>query len=126
MEKDIVLHRPISCALLMDEPHQHRRCTTLRKFSCYKREVRVTTGNLDPELDFVCPFCKGVYSLFRGRHKLHLKKCKVRIARAAKVFPKLPPPSPPPFEDEVFPVATSERECTILWLRNFPPTHSPL
>jgi hypothetical protein len=96
----------------MDEARRRQRRTTLRKYSRQKRDVRVTTGNLDPELDFVCPFCNGVYSLFHGRHKLHLKNCKIRIAKAAKIPRKLSLPPPPPFEIEVFPVHVAG-ECTI-------------
>ena len=47
-----------------------KRQTALRKLSRRRREERVDTGELDPELNFVCPFCSEVYSYYSGRHKL--------------------------------------------------------
>ena len=107
----------------MDEAQQHQRRTVLRKSSRHQREARVTTGNLDPELDFVCPFCHGVYSLFRGRHKLHLQKCKLRIAQTARPLDKLRLPSPPPFKTEVFPMLVTAGEL-VIQIYCFPP-HPP-
>jgi hypothetical protein len=102
-----------------DDSRPHRRCTALRKLSRQKRETRAATGNLDADLDFICPFCNNVYSLFRGRHKLHLQKCKHRIAQAVASPRKLPLPSPPPFEIEVFPTPVAAGEYDTV--RLFPP-----
>ncbi|KAF9784788.1 hypothetical protein BJ322DRAFT_1109498 [Thelephora terrestris] len=89
---------------MADEARQRQRRSALRKFSRRKREERIAVGGLDPERDFVCPFCNGVYSLYYGRHKLHLQKCKHRIARTVQAPHKPPLPSPPPFENEIYPV----------------------
>jgi len=88
---------------MVDEARRRKRRTALRKDSRRERETRIGAGELDPELDFVCPFCNGVYSLYYGRHKLHLRACKRRIAQATKVPQKPPLPPPLPFENEVFP-----------------------
>jgi hypothetical protein len=109
----------------MGRESRHQRRTMVRKLSRRERDTRVTTGNLDPELDFLCPFCNGVYSLFHGRHKLHLQKCKYRVAQNSKVLQRPSLPSPPPFENEVFPTPVVAGESTIQ-LIIFPlPTHVP-
>jgi hypothetical protein len=69
---------------MVDEPRQRRRRTELRKVSYHKWEAQVDTGELDPELDFVCPFCQEIYSRYYGRYKLHLRKCKHRISQTTK------------------------------------------
>ena len=86
---------------------QRKRRTVLRKLSRHEREARVDAGELNPELDFVCPYCKGIYSIYCGRDKIHLRACKRRIAQATKAPEKPPLPSPPPFESEVFPAPTT-------------------
>jgi len=88
---------------MVDEARQRKRRTAQRKHSRRERETRIGTGELDPELDFVCPFCNGVYSLYYGRHKLHLRTCKRRIALTTKVPQEPPLPPPLPFENEAFP-----------------------
>jgi hypothetical protein len=104
--------------MLDDRPRQRKCRTALRKVSRHKREARIDTGKLDPELDFTCPHCGGVYSLYYGRHKLHLRACERRIAQAAKLPQKPPLPSPLPFEKEAFPtpVVTGEYHVTVLLL----------
>ena len=87
---------------MADEPRQRKRRTELRKLSHRKRDTRIGTGELDPELDFVCPFCNGIYSRYYGRHKLHLRTCKRRTSQSKKPQKLLLPPLPP-FESEVFP-----------------------
>ena len=87
---------------MADSERQRKRQAALRKTSRREREARTDTGELDPELDFVCPDCNGVYSLYYGRYKLHLRTCKSRIARAKKHPEKPPLPPPFPFESEVF------------------------
>lgn len=51
---------------MADEARQRQRRNALRKSSRRKREERISVGDLDPERDFVCPFCNGVYSLYYG------------------------------------------------------------
>ena len=86
-----------------DSARQRKRRNAIRKLSRDNREARVIAGELDPELDFICQFCGGIYSLYAGRHEIHLRMCKHRPAQAAKVPKKLPLPPPPPFESEIFP-----------------------
>lgn len=107
----------------MRETRQRQRRTSLRKSSRQKRDTRVATGHLDSQLDFVCPFCNEVYSHFRGREQLHLRKCKARILQTTKAPPKLQLPSPPPFEHEQFPMPAVTGEYTIEFQR-FPPRSS--
>ena len=95
---------------MVDNVGQRKRRTALRKHSRREREARVGTGELDPDLDFVCPFCHGIFSLYHGRHNLHLRTCKRRIAQMTKAPQKPPLPSPPPFENEVFPIPTATGE----------------
>ena len=83
--------------------HQHKHQNGLRNYSRRKREARVGAGELDPELDFICKYCGGIYSFYAGRHELHLRVCKQRLAQVAKVPPKPLLPPPPPVESEVFP-----------------------
>ena len=47
---------------MVDNVGQRKRRTALRKHSRREREARVGTGELDPDLDFVCPFCHGISS----------------------------------------------------------------
>jgi len=86
------------------EAHKRKCRTVLRNLSHREREARVDMGELDPELDFLCPFCNEVYSRYSGRYKLHLHVCKRRVAQATKPPQKPPLPPPPPFESEVFPI----------------------
>lgn len=95
---------------MADEARESRRRTAQRKFSRRKREERVVAGNLDPTLDYICSFCKKVYSLYSGRYKLHLRKCKRRIAQAAKPPRKVSLPSPPPFGNEFSPMPVTTGE----------------
>ena len=94
-----------------NDAHRRKRRAALRKLSRREREARVDSGELDPDLDFVCPLCNGVYSLYYGRHKLHLLACKRRFAQAVKIPKKPQLPPPPPFESEPFPslATTGER-----------------
>ena len=91
-------------------PHKRSRQTTLRKNSRRKRDAQVDAGELDPELDFVCPHCHGIYSLYYGRHKLHLRACKRRVAQTIKTPQEQRLPTPPPFECEVFPAPATTGE----------------
>ena len=95
---------------MVSEPRQRKHRTEVRKLSRHKREVRISAGELNPELDFICPHCDGVFSLYNSRHELHLRTCKRRIAQTTRLFQKPPLPSPLPFENEAFlaPAATGE------------------
>ena len=95
---------------MVSEPRQRKRRTVVRKLSRHKREVRVGMGELDPELDFVCPHCNGVFSLYNSRHNLHLRVCKRRIAQTTKPFKKPLLPPPLPFEHEAFPAPAATGE----------------
>ena len=90
--------------------HRHKRQTALRKLSCCKREAQVDAGELDPKLDFICPFCDRIFSLYYGRHKIHLCVCKLQPGQTVKVPKKVPLPPPPLFKSEAFPpfVTTGE------------------
>lgn len=93
-----------------NDARSHKRQATLRKLSRRERKARIDTGELDPALDFVCPFCNGIYSLYYGRHKLHLRACKRRLAQTVQTPKKPQLPPPPPFESEAFPPLTTTGE----------------
>ena len=93
---------PDPCYHMVHNPKQCKHHTEVRKLSRHKREARVSAGELDCELDFICPSCNGVYSLYNRHDQLHLRACKRRITQTVKI-PSKPLPSPPPFESEVFP-----------------------
>jgi hypothetical protein len=54
---------PPSC-IMSDDKRKHR--TELRRLSRRQTEARITAGDLDPELDFVCPLCNGIFSCYQG------------------------------------------------------------
>ena len=93
-----------------DKARQRKRRTGLRKLSRRQTQARIAEGVLDPELDFICPSCNGVYSRYQGRYKIHLRTCERRAAKSAPTPLEHQIPNPPPFEVEVFPPAATTGE----------------
>jgi len=93
-----------------DKARQRKRRTGLRKLSRRQTEARIAEGALDPELDFVCPSCNGVYSRYQGRYKIHIRACERRTAKSVLAPPEHPLPAPPPFEVDIFPPAATMGE----------------
>ena len=107
---------------MVNKVREQKHHSASQKSSRHKREERIAAGNEDPDYDFVCSDCDGVYSHYHGRHKLHIEKCKHRIAWAMQIPDGPPLPPPPPFEKEVFTVPAEPGKCFFSPGR-FPLTH---